>query len=69
VADAIRAGDLATRLGASLHGDPERPIRGAATLTEAGPEQVAFYANPRYREALRATRAGAVLLDVLIVFS
>ncbi len=63
MADAIRTGELATRVGARLRGDPDRPIRGAATLVEAGPEQVAFYANPRYRQALRQTRAGAVLLD------
>ncbi len=43
-------------------GDPEREIRGVSTLEGAGPHEIAFLTNPRYRgEALR-TRAAAVLV-------
>ena len=54
---------LARLLGARLEGDPARSVDCLAELEAAGPGALAFYANPRYRAALAATRAGAVLLD------
>lgn len=54
--------ELAERLGAHLVGDDSLRIRGLATLTEAGPDQVAFVANRSYLKTLSTTRAGAVLL-------
>lgn len=55
-------GELAAELGAELRGDPEYRVSGLATLQAAGPGQLAFLANPRYRPQLQDTRAGAVLL-------
>lgn len=55
-------GELAERLGATLRGAADKPISGLATLEEAGPQQLSFLANPKYRKFLTATRAGAVLL-------
>ena len=55
--------DLAGRIGAELRGDGARRVTGVAPLESAGPEQVAFYANPRYRRALSETRAAAVIVD------
>ncbi len=52
----------AGRLVAVLHGDPARPIRGVAPLDAAGPDELSFLANPRYRAAARDTRAGALVL-------
>ncbi|HKQ59997.1 MAG TPA: UDP-3-O-(3-hydroxymyristoyl)glucosamine N-acyltransferase [Candidatus Polarisedimenticolaceae bacterium] len=57
-----RLDELARRVGGRVFGDPNRAIRGVATLEQAGPDELAFFANPRYREAARATRAGAVLV-------
>ena len=37
-------------------------VTGVATLDEAGPGEITFLANPRYRRRLAATRAGAVIL-------
>ena len=54
--------ELAAELGAELRGDPGHRITGLATLQGAGPEHLAFLANPRYRPQLQETRAGAVLL-------
>jgi len=54
--------ELATELGAELRGDPQYRVSGLATLQAAGPEQLAFLANPRYRPQLQDTRAGAVML-------
>jgi UDP-3-O-[3-hydroxymyristoyl] glucosamine N-acyltransferase len=55
--------ELARRIGAELRGDGTRRVRGVRPLDEAGPEDVAFYANPRYRQELAATRACAVILS------
>lgn len=55
--------ELADRIGAQVRGDGARRISGVAPLDSAGPEQLAFYANPRYRHELSATRAGAVIVS------
>ena len=39
-------------------------IRGVNGLAEAGPGELTFYGSPRYRRALAATRASAVLMGV-----
>ncbi|MCB9759356.1 MAG: UDP-3-O-(3-hydroxymyristoyl)glucosamine N-acyltransferase [Alphaproteobacteria bacterium] len=57
------AGQLAERLGGVVLGDPGRLLRGVEDIREAGPDQLAFVANPRYRRHLATTRAGAVLVD------
>jgi len=59
---AVTLKELATRVGATLHGDGSILIDGLATLRGAGPSHLSFFANPRYRRDLRETRAGAVLL-------
>ncbi len=53
---------IADAVGVELQGDGERVIRGVATLANAGPDQIAFLANPRYRRMLASTAAGAVVL-------
>jgi UDP-3-O-[3-hydroxymyristoyl] glucosamine N-acyltransferase len=58
----LRLGELAARLGLAFHGDPQRPISGLATLEAAGPADLCFFANTRYRPQLRLTRAAAVIL-------
>ncbi len=64
MADEYRLGDLALRVGGRVAGDPERRIRGIATLDEAGPFDLAFLTNPKYRHAAEATRAGAILVPL-----
>ncbi len=54
---------LAERFGLSLQGDGSTELRGVGTLAGAGPQQLAFLANPRYRKELAGTRAGAVVLS------
>ncbi len=61
--ESLSLGRLAEILDAELRGDAGRSIRGLAALDAAGDEQLSFYNGQRdYREALRNTRAGAVLL-------
>lgn len=58
----ITLGQLAEFLGATLRGPADKQITGLATLQEAGPDQVSFLANPKYRKFLATTQAAAVLL-------
>ena len=58
--------ELARSIGAELRGGgPGHAARitGVAPLETAGPSQIAFYANPRYRKELQATRAAAVIVS------
>lgn len=53
---------LAELLACELRGDPDTRIHGVAPLQGAGAGQISFFANPRYRSFLDATKAGAVIL-------
>ena len=55
---------LATASGGTLApgADPDRLLTGVAPLQLAGPDQVSFLDNRKYRDALAASMAGAVLL-------
>ena len=55
-------GELATRFGCELVGDPATAVTHVATLANAGPQSLSFLANPAYRDGLAITRAGAVLV-------
>src|SRR5438067_2288263 len=58
----VSLGELAVRFGCELRGDPDRRVEHVATLANADERSLAFLANPRYRQQLLATRAGAVVL-------
>jgi len=57
--------EVARTIGADLRGGPGQgaKISGVAPLETAGTSQIAFYANPRYRKELAATRAAAVIVS------
>ena len=54
--------ELATMSGGELAGDPAQVITGAASLAEATPGEITFFANPKYMPHLRKTRATAVFV-------
>lgn len=56
------ADELAERFDLSVHGDGSVAVRGVATLANAGNGQLAFLANPRYRNQLTASQASVVVL-------
>ena len=56
-----RLAEIATAVGGTVEGDPERPVRGVAALDRAGSHDLSFLANSRYRGVARASRAGAIL--------
>lgn len=60
--DGYRLEELARRIDGQVRGDAQRTIRGIATLDRAGPDELSFLTNPKYRESASATRAGAVLV-------
>jgi len=66
MAETLTLGEVAAAIGATLIGDPATPVRGLQTLSAAGPDQVSFLANKRYRAQLSATRAAAVLIDAAL---
>ncbi|HYZ31002.1 MAG TPA: UDP-3-O-(3-hydroxymyristoyl)glucosamine N-acyltransferase [Crenalkalicoccus sp.] len=57
-----RLAEIAAAAGGRSTGDPERCFAGVAALQSAGAQEVSFLDNRRYLDALRATRAGAVVL-------
>jgi UDP-3-O-[3-hydroxymyristoyl] glucosamine N-acyltransferase len=54
--------ELAERVGGTVEGDGTVAIRGLAGLTEAGPGDITFLANPKYAAAAAGTRASAVIV-------
>jgi len=54
--------EIVARLGGEAVGEVRARLTGVATLDSAGPGEIAFLANPKYRGRLATTRAGAVIL-------
>ena len=48
--------------GELLAGSPDTPIRGVASLAEAGEGDISFFSSPKYLAALRRSHASAVLV-------
>jgi UDP-3-O-[3-hydroxymyristoyl] glucosamine N-acyltransferase len=54
--------EIVARLGGECVGDRALAIARIAPLESAGPADIAFLANPRYRAQLASTRAGCVIV-------
>ena len=57
------AGDIAARLGGTLHGDPATPIHGVGTLQDGQAGEIGFLADAHYRQYLPTSRLAAVLVS------
>lgn len=55
-------GKLSELAGADLKGDPSFEIFGVNTLEEAAPTDLSFLASPRYNEAMKRSKAGAICI-------
>ena len=55
-------GELAAAYGCELDGDPDVVVERVATLANAVPGDLTFFANKLYRDDLRSTTASVVLL-------
>ncbi|HYX67321.1 MAG TPA: UDP-3-O-(3-hydroxymyristoyl)glucosamine N-acyltransferase [Burkholderiales bacterium] len=62
MAGPLTLGQIASRLGGRVLGEPATLIEQVASLEQAGPRQIAFFTGLRYREKLAATRAAAVVI-------
>ena len=60
----MKLGDLAGKLGCAVDGDASIEIKGVAGIEEAGPGELTFLTNRKYRPALETTRAAAVLITL-----
>ena len=58
---ALKLSEVAARIGARLEGDGNVEITGVAGIDRAGPGQLTFFANPRYLEAAKTSRAAAII--------
>lgn len=59
----MKLGDIAEKLGCVLEGPEYLEITAVAGIEEAGPSELTFLSNPKYRRKLKATRAAAVILS------
>ena len=59
----MRISELAIRFGCQVVGDAERDVISVGTLENAGPDNISFLSNPKYRPLLIKTAAGAVILS------
>jgi UDP-3-O-[3-hydroxymyristoyl] glucosamine N-acyltransferase len=57
------AAELASRVGAEVAGDGALVIGRVAPLEDAGPGDLSFFTNRRYRKVFVASRAGAVVVE------
>ncbi len=55
--------ELAARVGGEVQGDGAIRVDGVAPLEDAGPSQLSFFSNKKYRRAFEASRAGAVVVE------
>ena len=55
--------ELAARVGGKVAGDGSIEIGRVAPLEEAGPGDVSFFSNRKYRPAFEASRASAVVVE------
>ncbi len=58
----IKLGELVRDFGGELIGDAEVVISGISTLSAAGPNEITFLTNSKYRSQLPSSRAAAVIL-------
>lgn len=54
---------IVQQFGGDVVGDRSHRVGSLAPLDQAGPDQLAFLANPKYLSQVETTRAGAVLIN------
>lgn len=58
----VRLAEIVEQLGGELIGPPDLPLAGLASLASAGLAHIGFVTGDRHREAMRASRAGALIV-------
>jgi UDP-3-O-[3-hydroxymyristoyl] glucosamine N-acyltransferase len=68
VSDGFPLRELAALVSGQVRGDDSRRVRGVASLESAGPEDLSFLTNARYRAAVASSRAGVLLVGPGVEF-
>ncbi|MEC7839403.1 MAG: UDP-3-O-(3-hydroxymyristoyl)glucosamine N-acyltransferase [Chlamydiota bacterium] len=55
--------EIAEMTDSKLIGDPEYLISNVSDLQSAEPEDASFFANPRYEQVMKSSRAGAIFVS------
>lgn len=55
--------ELAERVGGAVEGDGALVVERVMPLEDAGPSDLSFFANKKYRRVFEASRAGAVVVE------
>jgi len=58
----ISLGELATRFGCELIGDPDIVVNSVASLANARPDSLSFFSGAAFKDQLSSTSAAAVIL-------
>jgi len=58
----ITVKQIAQTVGGEIIGDGRFVLTGINSLNDAGPKEISFFADRRYKESLNTTRAGALLV-------
>jgi UDP-3-O-[3-hydroxymyristoyl] glucosamine N-acyltransferase len=58
----LTLGEIASRLGGRVVGDPRTRVRQVGSLEAATGDEISFLSNPRHKDQLAATRAAAVVV-------
>ena len=61
--EGLRLDEIVTRLGGTLEGDGSVVVSQVASLASAEAGQIAFLANPRFRQQLVGTKAAALIVS------
>jgi UDP-3-O-[3-hydroxymyristoyl] glucosamine N-acyltransferase len=59
----MKLGEIAQRLACQLEGNPSIEINRVIGIEEAGPGDLTFLSNPRYRARLKTTKASAIIVS------
>jgi UDP-3-O-[3-hydroxymyristoyl] glucosamine N-acyltransferase len=59
---ALRLGEIAERLGATVEGDPTRVITAVSNLAQAGPNDIAWVGSHAFLRKAAESAAGAIIL-------
>lgn len=60
---AVRLSEIVARFGGELVGEGATEVSRIAPLDQAGPGDLAFLSNPKYRRQLESSRAAAVIMS------
>lgn len=59
----MKVSEIAGLIGAKLEGNADLVISGVGKIEEAGPGEITFLANPKYKKYFETTKASAVIVS------